>query len=343
MRFFKLRRFITQWTNYEYWPWLFFYLPAIPVHLWYALRSGYMFYNTAVNPGIDKGGLFGESKIDILNNFSDDYKPKTYNHKAENSVIETLEILKNRNFEIPIIIKPNVGERGLMVVKANSFEDIETILKSNSVDYIIQEFIDYPHEFGVLYARIPDCEHGKVLSITLKGFLTVTGDGNRTIEELLLENKRAWFQIDRLRNEKPEILKTILAKDKKYVVEHIGNHCRGTEFINGNYLITENLHKVFDQIAKQFDGFYLGRFDLKAKSFEEFQKGQTIKIFELNGVTSEPGHIYDKNHSLMKAYRDIFNVMAEAYKISRINIKNGVKPFSTKFVVNLLLQHFKNK
>jgi hypothetical protein len=230
-----------------------------------------------------------------------------------------------------------------MVVKANSFEEIETILKSNSVDYIIQEFIDYPHEFGVLYARIPDCEHGKVLSITLKGFLTVTGDGNRTIEELLLENKRAWFQIDRLRNEKPEILKTILAKDKKYVVEHIGNHCRGTEFINGNYLITENLHKVFDQIAKQFDGFYLGRFDLKAKSFEEFQKGQTIKIFELNGVTSEPGHIYDKNHSLMKAYRDIFNVMAEAYKISRINIKNGVKPFSTKFVVNLLLQHFKNK
>ena len=74
MRFFKLRRFITQWTNYEYWPWLFFYLPAIPVHLWYALRSGYMFYNTAVNPGIDKGGLFGESKIDILNNFSDDEK-----------------------------------------------------------------------------------------------------------------------------------------------------------------------------------------------------------------------------------------------------------------------------
>ncbi len=66
-------------------------------------------------------------------------------------------------------------------------------------------------------------------------------------------------------------------------------------------------------------------------------------MFELNGVTSEPGHVYDKKYTLFKAYRDIFKEMNFAFKVSRQNIKNGHKPQSTAFILKLLFTHFKNK
>ncbi len=341
MKFFGLKKFITRWTNYEYWPWIFFYAPLIPVYLYYAIRSGYLFFSSAVNPGIDKGGLFGESKIDILDNFSDDHKPKTYIHKAIDDINETLNLLKSKHFELPLILKPNIGERGTLVSKANTFKEVLTILKINKVDFIIQEFIDYPFEFGVLYARIPGEEKGQIRSIVTKKFLEVTGDGVSTIGNLLLKNKRAWFQIERLAKENPELLSLILPLGETRVIEHIGNHCRGTEFIDANYLINDQLNEVFDKIARQFEGFYYGRFDLKVRSIEEFKEGKTIKIFELNGVTAEAGHIYDKNYTLFKAYRAIIAEQNLVYKISMANIKKGIKPYSIKFMLGILKTHFK--
>ncbi|MFM9944102.1 MAG: hypothetical protein ACKVQB_02595 [Bacteroidia bacterium] len=344
MTIFRLRRIITKWTNYEYWPWLFFYLPAVPVHIYYFLKTRYFFFNTAANPGIDNGGLFGESKIEILNKFGDEYKAKTFFHKAGENIDNTLEILKTRNFELPLIAKPNIGERGDMVAKVDEMDKLAEILKVNdNKDYIIQEFVTYPLEFGVLYGRMPDEAHGKVRSIVQKRFLTVEGDGESSIGQLLLKNKRAWFQIERLEKEQPDLLKEVLLDGEQKIVEHIGNHCKGTEFINANHLISEDLNIAFDKIAKQFDGFYYGRFDLKAKTIENFKKGETIKLFELNGATSEPGHIYDKNYTLLKAYRDIFIEYNFVYKLCKANISRGVKPLSAWFMVKLILGHFKNK
>jgi hypothetical protein len=343
MSFFRFRMFIAKWTNYEYWPWLVFFLPMVPVHLYYALKSRYFYYLTAANPGIDLGGLFGESKIEILNHFSDEYKPKTHLHHQGELPSTTIEEIKKRGFEPPFILKPNIGERGDQVVKTDSLSTIEQIIESKPLDYIIQEFIDYPLEFGVLYGRLPGADRGSVRSVVMKGFLTVTGDGSSTVEQLLLLNKRAWFQMERFKKEKSDLMNLVLTKGETKVIEHIGNHCKGTEFINANHLINENLNRVFDSISKQFEGFYYGRFDLKARSIEEFAEGKTIKIFELNGVTSEAGHIYDKNYSLFQAYRDVAREMGFVYQISKLNINSGIKPLSAVFMTKLILSHFRNK
>jgi len=335
--------FITKWANYEYWPWLIFFLPLVPVHFYFALKSRYFYYLTAANPGIDLGGLFGESKKEILDRFSDDYKPKTHLHLKEELTSQTLETLEKRGFEAPYILKPNIGERGDQVLKTESLAIIEQIINSKPLDYIIQEFIDYPFEFGVLYGRLPGAETGSVRSVVMKRFLTVTGDGSSNIEQLLYQNKRAWFQMDRFREEKSELLKEVLSKGHSKVIEPIGNHCKGTEFINANHLINVKLNQIFDSISKQFEGFYYGRFDLKVRSIEEFSEGKTIKIFELNGVTSEAGHIYDKNYSLFKAYRDVAREMSFIYQISKRNIISGIKPLNAMFVTKLILKHFKNK
>ena len=118
MRLFKLRLFILKWTHFEYWPWLFFYIPIVPFYLFYAIRARYFYFNTAANPGIDLGGLFGESKIGILNHFSDDYKARTFMHVKGENIENTIHEITKRGFELPVILKPNVGQRGDQVIKA---------------------------------------------------------------------------------------------------------------------------------------------------------------------------------------------------------------------------------
>ncbi|MCB9251141.1 MAG: hypothetical protein H6605_01625 [Flavobacteriales bacterium] len=343
MNYFRLRRFVLKWTHYEYWPWLFFYIPVIPVYLYYAIRARYFYFNTAANPGIDLGGLFGESKIGILDHIDPKYKALTQIHVCGENIDETLEKIQRMNFKFPVILKPNKGQRGDQVFVIQTFDQIREILAKDAIDFLIQEYVNYSYELGVLYGRLPNETKGSVRSIVMKNFLTVTGDGKQNVRQLLLNNPRAWFQMERFEKEIPEILNQTPGKNTEVLVEPVGNHCKGTEFINANHLITDDLHEVFDRISGSFKGFYYGRYDLRAESLEAFSRGESIKVFELNGVTSDPGHIFDKNYPLLKAYRDLYRELGFIYQVSVQNIKKGVKPLSFRFITKLLWGHFRNR
>ena len=91
-----------------------------------------------------------------------------------------------------VIIKPDIGFRGLLVKKLNSDADLATYIEKHSfIDLILQEYIDLPNECGIFYTRLPNAEKGKISSITLKKFLAVEGDGSSTILELIRKDKRA--------------------------------------------------------------------------------------------------------------------------------------------------------
>ena len=63
--------------HWEYWPSFVVYAPAAFFYLYFALRSWRLFYFTPVNPVIETGGVFGESKINILNRIPKEVLPKT--------------------------------------------------------------------------------------------------------------------------------------------------------------------------------------------------------------------------------------------------------------------------
>lgn len=313
---FRTPLFFIKLFKYEYWTWWVFYLPLFPFLLWYMIRSrSFLRFLSYVNPAMESGGLIGESKIDILNNISSEYKPKTlfFKEKATHisgvldtdRVHEMLAHVAKNKMNFPLICKPNVGERGNHVEKISNEGDLKNYLIANQGDTIIQEFITYPIELGVMYVRLPNESQGRVTSITMKKFLTVKGNGKSSIYELLQANERARFQIDRLQQKMPEKLQQIPAQAEEVMIEPIGNHCRGTEFINRNDLIREEIHAVFDRISTPIQGFHYGRFDLKVQSIDDFYAGKNLKIMELNGVSSEPAHIYDANYKLLQAYKDI--------------------------------------
>src|SRR6185295_519320 len=76
-----------------------------------------------------------------------------------------------------------------------------------------------------------------------------------------------------------------------------GSHCRGAEFLDGGRYLTPALEDALERVSRRFDGFFFGRFDLRAASIDAFASG-AFTVIELNGVTSEPTHIYDPAVSL---------------------------------------------
>ncbi len=335
----KYPLFIIKIIKWEYWTWWLFYLPLMPYWLWLALKARSFTYFTASNPGIENGGFFGEHKTDILNLIDEAFKPKTLFFKKETKLDELKIALTNNDITFPFILKPDVGERGTGVEKINSELELKNYLSILKEDFLVQEFVTYDFELGVLFARYPNEEKGKVTSVVIKKFLTVTGNGTDTILQLMGQQTRARFQIKRFKKEKAELLKMIPKPKEVVLLEPIGNHCRGTEFLSGQHLINEQLHQVFNKVAKDINGFYYGRFDMKVKSYDDLYQGQTIKIMELNGVSSEPAHIYDPKNSLLSAYRDLSKHWKLVYDISQQNRKRSVPTASLSWVIKEAYKH----
>ncbi len=321
----RLRFKIIRLLNYEFWPYYIFYFPMLFYGLYLALRAKSLCYFSTTNPCMKYGGIMGESKYKILKKINPKWIPITLLIKKGLSFKEVVSILKGSKLSYPLIAKPDIGERGIGVEMIDDEKSLEKYFEQIQDDFIIQEFIGYENEIGVFYYRFPDKEKGNISSIVQKGFLYVTGDGTRTLEQLITNELRAFSNLDYFKKKYSSRLGCIPEKGEKILLEPIGNHNRGTTFLNGERLINNKLIDQFDEIAKSITGFYYGRFDLKVKSIEDLYEGKNLKIMELNGVSSEPAHVYDPNYKLLKAYRDIAFQMKVIYRISEKNHRLGFK------------------
>lgn len=325
----KEHPFYIRLTNWEYWPIYIVNIPTVIFWLYFAIRSRHLFFFSTANPDIKTGGLFGESKKRILDLMPGKYLPKTFLlETGELEIQKVLDAMRNLEISFPIIIKPDVGERGFLVEKIHNRDELEKYLIGLDIDVLVQEYIDYPVELSVLYHRLPQNNSGSITSLCFKESLLIVGDGKSTVEQLMQQRPRAKLQLGRLRKNKHQLLESVPNAGEHVVIEPIGNHCRGSKFLNGNRLISKQLTEVFNNIALTFDGIYYGRFDIKCKSLDHLEQNSNFSILEFNGIASEPAHVYDPSYSVAQAYRDIFYHWKIIYRIAKIQMKNGVKPIS---------------
>ena len=336
----QLPLWLIKLTNFEYWTWWMFYIPLLPYWLYQATRTRSLTFFTNADPCIDYGGFFGESKIEILKQIPAEFLPTYFFVSKGTSLTSIQQQLIANQLDFPIICKPNIGERGSQVEKIADVTSLEKYLQSVQEDFIIQEFIPFDIELGVLYYRYPNQSTGQVSSITRKEFLSVIGDGESSIEELMRANTRARFQLENMYIRLGEKIKEVIPAGQKRLLEPIGNHCRGTKFLDNNFLINEKINQVFDKIALPIDGFHYGRFDMKVKSIEDLYEGKNIKIMELNGVSSEPGHIYDPSNTVWNAYRDLAKHWKIIADISIQQQAKGIMPVPTKIIWRVARDHF---
>lgn len=271
----------------------------------------------------------GESKYEVLQLVPEPLKPKTILIKVPATVTRVTEVMLEAGLTFPFILKPDLGERGWMVRRIKNELDIEGYLKEIKIDFIMQELVDLPLEFGVYYVRFPSQQQGFVNSITGKEFLSVTGDGKKPLQELILEKDRAKIQWNTLRIMYADRLSEIIPSGKKIELVSIGNHCLGTTFLNFNHLINDKLTASFDAISKQINGFYFGRYDLRCDTLQDMENGK-IKIMELNGCGAEPAHVYHPGSSLVKAIGVLITHWRNLYRVSKENHERGVPYLSLR-------------
>lgn len=329
---------LTQW---EHWPALAFYVPLLPFFFWRSLRAGHPIYYTIANPGILFSGNGTESKFKSLSLLPESIIPKSLLVKKDDDLGSVEEKLKEKKIGFPLIAKPDVGFRGYLVKKINSLDSLLNYLKRIGENIIIQEFIPYDQELGIFYHRIPGQNKGEITSVTIKKFIKVKGDGKLSVSELIQRDDRAFLYNNLFSIIHKDKWDNILKKDEELTLSVIGNHSKGTQFINGNHLIDKQLTDFMDQIGQKIKGWYYGRLDIKFENFDKLLQGDDFKVLEINGIISEPTHIYDATHkdaSYWEALRSInkhWSIMGEiAQKLHKE--KNIAYPAILPYVKNML-------
>ena len=122
----KIPLFIYKILHFEYWPLKVFYLPMIPVWIYLGLKTRSLTFFTNINPLMEFSGMFGASKQGILEQVSPQYRPVSVLVSAQNlNEKHIIELMNIHHLDFPIILKPNVGERGVNVQKINSVQELK--------------------------------------------------------------------------------------------------------------------------------------------------------------------------------------------------------------------------
>ncbi|MEM9382027.1 MAG: alpha/beta fold hydrolase [Planctomycetota bacterium] len=325
-RWLRLRR-------WEFWPPWITYVPVIAYVAWIALRHRSLSVVTAANPAMPAGGFVGESKFEILRDLGVDAPEipqfELLRNEASPAQRERLarEFLRRPGVDLPVVLKPDAGQRGSGVALIDDEEVLVERARDLDHDAILQQRVD-GDEFGIFYTRLPDAESGSIFGVTTKVLPTVTGDGARTVEDLLLDDPRACAMHSVYLQELGSRSDEVPAEGEVVPLCSVGTHARGAIFLDGADLVTPELEATVERIARRYEGFYFGRFDVRVPSAEALSRGEDLSIIELNGVTSEATHVYDPRHSIVAAYRILFAQWRIAYRIGAANAARGAETTS---------------
>lgn len=317
-----------------------FYTPVYLFAFALMARHGGIRNPIVANPGIPFSGLVGESKTIVLDQMKGEsrdliaaYKPVlrwTGDGGADRTFEDAKAAMAELGLAYPIVVKPDLGMRGAGVQVAKSDEDLRRYGANfpAGAKFLVQEMINEEGEAGVFYVRHPDWETGRIISLTLKYFPRVEGDGKRTLRALIAADPRAG-KLPHLYLKRFEgRLDTVVPRGEKIRLAFAGNHSKGTIFRNGTDLVTEAMVKRFDSVAADMGEFYVGRFDIRFGDFSALQSGHGFKILEVNGAGGESTHIWDSRMTLRGAYKALFAQFSHIFQIGAKNRKRGFKPDS---------------
>lgn len=307
--------------NSEFWPMWTYYLPVWLQHLFLTLRTGSPFFFLRTNPGID-GFILSDSKTRTLELVPGRHRPRGFLVPCGSTAGEVLRRMRFAQIAFPVILKPDIGFRGLQVSRIISEGALADKLWDSRVDLLLQEYIPGSLELGIFYYRYPGSQKGHIPSVARKEFLHVTGNGRDSLAELVSRDFRARMQMERLRKEFVSQWHDIPDRGAVVRLGWIGNHNLGTLFQDARDLADTGLRTAIDRMALEMNGFYFGRFDIRADSPEALKKGD-FRVLEVNGIGAEPAHIYDPSVGYFRAVRDLCRTWRIAARIARLNMASG--------------------
>ena len=323
---------------FEFWPPAVFYAPVAVYYFWLALRYRSLTLPTAVNPSIYSGGMIRESKSEILALIPESMQRWVAPHvrferpRADMALGEAVAraetAMREAGIDYPIVAKPDEGQRGTGVRPVRDAAALGDYIAAypggNAI--CLQQLVPYENEVGILYYRFPHEDRGRVTSITLKEFPKVIGDGIRTLRQLIEANPRARATKATFFRRHTATLDHVVGDTVEFPLVFAGNHKQGCVFRNGMHILTPELEARIDEMSRAIPGFYFGRFDIRFRDTESFQRGEAFQIVELNGAGAEATHIWDPDAQLGDAYRTLFDQFRVLFAIGDANRMMGHRP-----------------
>ncbi|MEM6795953.1 MAG: alpha/beta fold hydrolase [Acidobacteriota bacterium] len=329
--------------HWEFWPPWAFYPPLVLYLAVLAVKERSLTLFTAVNPGIPGGGGFvGESKSTILGRLGAEHVAPWWRLEPGPAGARQRRVFEfaRENGGLPVVLKPDVGERGSGVVIARRESQVDSFLEANPEPAIVQRFVPGV-ELGIFWLRRPGSARGEIYSITDKRLPALEGDGRSTLERLVLQDRRAVALADLYLARFENRLEEVPEKGARVPLAELGTHCRGAIFLDGSEYRTPQLEERVERIATSYrdGGFDFGRFDVRAPSYDHFRRGEELQVLELNGVTSEATHIYDPRHSVLDAWRILARQWRLAFEIGRHNRDAGHPPLTARQLIRLVREN----
>ena len=325
-------------SRWEFWPSWLYYAPIILWILWLGLKYRNPTAFTAANPGLESGGMVGEKKHLALQPLQDNAPDLVANFSLITAAESTQRVAEAVVFVakhgLPIVLKPDVGQRGRGVFVARTTEQVNEYLARFSGAVIVQKHIE-GEEFGIFVARMPGESLPQILSIVHKTFPSVMGDGAQNLKQLILGDVRAKLISSLLFKRWAAELNRAPALGEVIKLVEIGAHCRGSLFLDAREHATPELVATLSRLLDAVPGYAFGRVDVRVSSVEDFRHGMGIKVLELNGVSAESAHIYHPGTPLLEGYRAMFRQWSIAFTIGSAYAKSGV---ATTSALQLLRQ-----
>jgi membrane protein DedA with SNARE-associated domain len=336
---------LARWSRWEFWPMWLFYAPVAVWILLLAIRHRGVATITASNPGIPDGGVVGESKFQIPSKLPPASTiPAALLAPEPTSVRVTqlLSLMAERGWAFPVVLKPDVGQRGVGVRLVRNADDVRQYCAADPGAIIAQPYHPGPFEAGIFYYRFPWQTRGRIFSITDKHFPVVTGDGSSTLEALIWAHPRYRLQASTFLARHHASLGRVLPAGGRLQLAIAGNHAQGTLFRDGRHLWTPELERRVDAIAQSYPGFFVGRFDVRYSDPVAFRGGEDLAIVELNGATAESTDIYDPDRSLLGAYRTLFHQWSIVFAIGAANRQAGAAVTPHRRLFELVRLHLRS-
>ncbi len=255
--------------------------------------------------------------------------PRYFNVSASEYFEEILRRLRDTRIPFPLIVKPEVGGQGILFRKINNEAALRYYHEHMPVEYVIQEFIQYPLEVSLFYYRYPRAARGTITGFLQKIPMQVVGDGVRSLRELIQGHPKASKRLDELIARHEHNLSRVLARGEKYMLSYAANHNRGALFVDLKQEIDEELTRLLDEISISVNDFFYGRYDIMCQSIDGLKKGKDYVILEYNGCGAEPNHFYDTGYTLWNAWKEILKHWKVLFEISRENHRAGIPYWPT--------------
>lgn len=325
-------------SHFEFWPaWLFY----APVWLWIVglmVRYRSIRLPLIANVGFPVGGLVGERKSELFARLTGPerahlpgYVVVTRTPESGDAALPRIAAqLAAARLAYPLVAKPDIGCRGAGVQPIRTSFDLVRYFRDfpEGEQFLLQRMVDVEGEAGVFYVRQPGASRGRVVSLTLKYFPKVVGDGHSTLRELIAVDPRAGrvrhLYLRRFHRELDQVLPAGTVQRLVFS----GSHSKGAIFRNGAAHITPAMAARFDRIADAIPGFHFGRFDVRFADFAAFQRGKDFAIIEYNGAGAEMTHIWDSRMTLGEAWWTLCQQFSLLFAIGAANRKRGARPES---------------